>query len=337
MTTTTNGTRRRGLRAIAVIAAITLVLAACGGDDDDDDGASAEPDGSTETSAATGPVELAGLFSVAAGACTDAGVTDGSYFRMVQGGGALDAGPFVENLDSPCGDKTWNPLLPGSDGGLRTGGYQPFPDPPFDGAGNATAALIVQPVKFFAVTFAVGTNETDPQTGVKAAAPTLTADAGAITGDLAAFAAAWNSQHFNQGSPKPDGSKPGITTDVSGTYDAATGAFTLDWASQIVGGPFNNFTGRWHFEGTFEGTVSSSPATVSTGSGGSGKSGGSASGAGSGAVAGSSGQRNPNLANTGLSVPTGRGAWLLTAGLVGCSILSRTRRLGARSGAPTHG
>ena len=63
--------------------------------------------------------------------------------------------------------------------------------------------------------------------------------------------AEWNRQYFNQGSPKPDGSKPGITSPVTGTFDAKTRAFTLEWTSSIVGGPFNGFTGQWHLEGTY--------------------------------------------------------------------------------------
>ena len=37
-----------------------------------------------------------------------------------------------------------------------------------------------------------------------------------------------------------------------GTYDPKTKRFTLEWTSLISGGPFNNFTGLWHREGTFE-------------------------------------------------------------------------------------
>ena len=37
---------------------------------------------------------------------------------------------------------------------------------------------------------------------------------------------------------------------MTGTYNADTKAYTLDWTSQIVGGPFNNFSGHWHLEGT---------------------------------------------------------------------------------------
>ena len=63
--------------------------------------------------------------------------------------------------------------------------------------------------------------------------------------------ASWNNEYFNQGSPKPNGTRPGLTTPVSGSYDAATNAFVLTWSSQVVGGPFNGFTGYWHLVGTF--------------------------------------------------------------------------------------
>ena len=72
-----------------------------------------------------------------------------------------------------------------------------------------------------------------------------------LSGQIESWSAAWNKQYFNQGSPKPDGTSPGLTAPVSGTYDAATGAYVLTWASQVVGGPFNGFTGYWHLQGTF--------------------------------------------------------------------------------------
>lgn len=242
--------RRFGLRVALPLAAAALLATACGGDDDDASTATTSAPG--ETAAPSGPQELVGLFRVDPGVCAEAGVTAGSSFRMVQAGGTVADGPFIENGDSTCGDKTWNPLLPGSDGGLRTGAYQPQPDPAFDAAGNAAAQAIVMPVPFFAVNFGVSTNETDPQTGEATSVPTITAADGALSGDLSAFAASWNNQLFNQGSPKPDGSSPGNTTAVTGTFDPATGRFTLEWTSLIVGGPFNDFTGVWHLEGTFE-------------------------------------------------------------------------------------
>lgn len=91
----------------------------------------------------------------------------------------------------------------------------------------------------------------------------MRADGGKLSGDVAAFDATWNKQAFNQGSPKPDGSRPGNTSPATGTYDAATGAYSLTWTSQIVGGPFNNFTGYWHLEGTFAPAASGGAAALS--------------------------------------------------------------------------
>lgn len=234
--------------SLCLLLSLVLVASACGGDDDGGDDAAAEDGGSTE---------LVGLFKVDPGTCDaedpQGGVTSGSYFRMIQPGGTVeDEASYVPNGDSPCGDKTWAPMKPGTDGGLRTGAYQPYPDPAFDDMGNGTAALITEPTIWFAVTFANATNETDPQTGDATSMPMITATGGELSGDLSAYAAAWNQQHFNQGAPKPGGARPGLTTGPAGTYDESTGEYTLDWMSQIEGGPFNDFTGVWHLEGAFE-------------------------------------------------------------------------------------
>lgn len=187
--------------------------------------------------------ELVGVFEITAGTCNGATVS-GSYFRMIQAGGSAD-GPFIPNTDSACAaDQSYSLLSPGTDGGLASGRHQPAPDPAFDAAGNATASAIAQPVKFFGVAFGLATDETtDP--------PSLTAAGGVLSGQVQAVTAYYGGAPFNQGSPKPDGSKPGLTSDVTGTIDPTTGAFVLDWSSQIVGGPFDSFTGLWHLEGTF--------------------------------------------------------------------------------------
>jgi hypothetical protein len=223
----------------ALLAVLALVAGACGGDGDDN-------------AEASGAEQLVGLFRLAPGDCTTAGVTSGSSFRMINPGGKAGEGPYISNGDSPCGDKTYSPMFAGSDGGLRTGAYQPEVAPPFDAGGNGVTESIAKGVPFFAVRFAVATNEKDPQTGGKAPMPTIEVKDGKLSGNLSAFAASWNNQHFNQGAPKPDGSMPGLTVIPTGTYDQATKKFSLEWSSQIVGGPFNNFTGVWHFEGTFE-------------------------------------------------------------------------------------
>jgi hypothetical protein len=197
------------------------------------------------------PQALKGLFKLDPASCAS-GAPKGTYFRMIQPGGGPN-GPFIENNTSACGDKTYTDLTPGKDGGLLTTGYQPQPDPPFDADGAGTNDKITMPKEFIGAKFATATNQKDPQTGKEVPAPSITHDGnGKLSGDLRAFAAAYQRQHFNQGSPKPDGSTPGLTTGPTGTFDAATKRFSLEWRSTIVGGPFNNFTGVWHFEGVFQ-------------------------------------------------------------------------------------
>jgi hypothetical protein len=227
------------LRFPAVVLGVALVVSGCA---------------ESETVSGSGSAEgaLEGTFAIDAGECSDASVTKGSWFRMVQPGGTVADGPFVINGDSPCGDTTWTPLSPGSDGGLTTGTYQPQPAEAFDADGNGAATAITQPQTWFAVNFAIATNETDPQTNTKTSVPQLTAENGKLSGDLSAWAAAWNGQHFNQGAPKPGGDMPGETRAPTGTYDDSSGFYSLEWSSQIIGGPVNNFTGVWHLEGTYE-------------------------------------------------------------------------------------
>lgn len=250
--------------AAAVLAAASLILAACGGDDDSsapETTAAATPETAAESTVATAAEEtttvapaegpLVGTFVIEAADCAAGAPTTGSYFRMVQGGGTLTDGPFVANADSTCADQTYSALQPGT-AGLVTGEFQPQPAEPFDAIGNGLADAIVAPTKFFGVTFAVSTNESDPASGASVTAPSIVLNPdGTLTGDLRAVSVAWNGQQFNQGSPKPDESRPGLTTDLSGTYDAATGRFVIEWVSQIVGGPFDGFSGVWHLEGTF--------------------------------------------------------------------------------------
>ena len=139
-----------------------------------------------------------------------------------------------------CADPTLSGLTAGTDGGLLTGDWQPAPDPAFDENGFGLVDTTFEPVLFFAVAFA---GATDPAEAL----PTLTATDGVLTGDLSAFTAYYGGSSFNQGAPKPDG---GGEAPI-GTIDPETGAYVLDWNSQIIGGSFNDFVGVWHLEGTF--------------------------------------------------------------------------------------
>jgi hypothetical protein len=66
----------------------------------------------------------------------------------------------------------------------------------------------------------------------------IDATAGTITVDLSSWTAFWNGTNFNQG-----------TAAATGTYNAGTGAFSIGWASTVVGGPFNGQTGNWTLQG----------------------------------------------------------------------------------------
>jgi len=198
----------------------------------------------------TAPSPMIGLFRFTPGAYANSTVS-GSYIKLVLAGGDKERGPFFPNPSSKATTTTL--LAPGTDGGLRTGVFQPAPSPAFNATGDAAANRIIAPQRFAFIQYSVQTSATDPQTGATVPAPSisLTPD-GKLSGQLQAFAAQWNKQNFNVGSPKPDGSLPGLTSPVTGTYNAETKAYTLDWTSQIIGGAFNNFSAVWHFEGTFE-------------------------------------------------------------------------------------
>jgi hypothetical protein len=269
-------TRNPTLRLLlGVLMAFALLAAACG-DDDDASSADDATDATTDDDATTDedpPVdeteepadeteepdeemdeptnafegELMGVFALDPGACADGVVSGGSYFRMLEPGGTIADGPYIANFDSPCGDTTYTLLTSGADGGLTPGSHQPPPDPAFDADGNGLSAVIMEPVSFFGVDFAAAT---DPTLDAVA----ITATDGALSGATTSFTAYYGGAPFNQGAPKPDGSNPGLTADPTGTIDSESGAFVLEWTSQIIGGAFNDFTGVWHFEGTFTAT-----------------------------------------------------------------------------------
>lgn len=214
-------------------------------------------------SARAAETELVGTLALTGGAC-QSGKASGTYFRMVQPSGTVANGPFVSNGDSTCADKTYTLLAPGTDGGVVTRQYQPAPSPAFDAQGNSLAGRIVTPAMFFGVRFGLSTDPKDRQTGTPVAPLSVQVDPGGkLTADLRAWEATWNKQDFNQGSPKPDGSTPKLTTPAHGTYDASTGAFVLEWTSTIEGGPFNDFTGSWHLAGTFRAAGAAAPAGAS--------------------------------------------------------------------------
>lgn len=263
---------------------------------------------------------LVGLFRLTGGSCSGGRIT-GTYLQMILPSGTVN-GPYMSNADSPCSDQSFTPLAPGTDGGLSTAGYQAAPSPAFDSSGNARANRITAPAQYYGTAFATATNPTDPQTSQSVPVPTVTLRGSTLTADLRAFSVSWNRQYFNQGAPKPDGSTPGNTRIATGTYDAATHHFTLDWASQVQGGPFDKFTGKWHFEGTFV------PASSTTSGAGTGTT-SSAVGAG---TSGSTGSKQGRPAGHTSAPTAASGA--LPSGATGAAGLA-TAGTGGAGAAPT--
>lgn len=221
-----------GLIAVCTAAAVAIPMSSAG-------------------AASSRPAALVGTFQLTAGSCSGSTPT-GTYFRMIYPGGTTAGGKFFTNPDSTCTDKTYTLAVPGTAGGLKTGTYQPSPTPAFSTAGGALASSIVQPQSFTGIDFSVVTSAKDPQTGLAVPPPTISAKNGKLSGQVQAWSAAWNNLYFNQGSPKPGGTKPGLTASVSGTYNPKSRAFVLVWVSAVVGGPFNGFAGYWHLQGTFK-------------------------------------------------------------------------------------
>jgi hypothetical protein len=200
--------------------------------------------------ASSGRHALVGTFKLQPGACFGGAVT-GTYFQMIFPNGTVANGKFFQNPDSTCANKAYTLAVPGAQGGLVTGKYQPNPTPAFNAQGGALADSIVEPQSFTAIDFSIATNKKDPQTGLAVPPPEISVDQGKLSGEVEAWSAAWNKLYFNQGSPKPNGSHPGLTEPLSGTYNSKTHAFVITWTSQVVGGPFNGFTGLWHLSGSF--------------------------------------------------------------------------------------
>ncbi|MDP2710597.1 MAG: hypothetical protein Q8O56_05210 [Solirubrobacteraceae bacterium] len=196
---------------------------------------------------------LDGTFRILPGTCTASGTPQGSYFRLVEPTGSIARGPYFDNPDSTCARQTVTLLRPGTGGGLVSGRFQGPVAGAFDRAGNARLNRIIQPARFGGVSFSLGTFARTPgtTTGRRVSAPRIQARGRRLSGQLSSLTAAWNSQWFNQGTPKPGGSRPGLTSTLTGTYDPRTRRYTLSWASHVSSGPFRNFTGVWRLQGRF--------------------------------------------------------------------------------------
>jgi hypothetical protein len=266
------------LGTLGLVALLALMLSAYAG-----------PFSTTQGVSANGHEQnLIGTFKLAPGICEGASAAGeeggdipltggGSYFRMTDG-----SEKFLTNQSSPCNPFTFTPLYPGSQGGLLTdpdrmedpdnGLFQPRDDPPcHPTTTGGTTDRIHQPQGFFGVNWGSATQaEVIPGATGLASIPTIVWDTtnDTLSGDLSAFGMCWSNLFFAQGDPRPTGLPPVSGTGqenecaepqprglspapVTGTYNPATGAYTLDWRSRIGGSFGCSFTGHWHFEGEF--------------------------------------------------------------------------------------
>jgi hypothetical protein len=222
--------------SVATITAAALFVALAAGPSDN-------------AEASTGKV-LRGIFKLTAGACQGTSVT-GTYFRMRFPHANVTNERYFQNATSTCSDKTYTLGVPGTQGGLLTGKFQPDPTPAFDAQGGGLAGAIEQPQNFGDINLSIATDKRDPVSGIAVPAPSIVDAKGKLTGQVAAWSIAWKKMFMNQGSLKPGQSLRRTHSTLSGIYNRSTRAFVLMWTSPVVGGPFDGFTGYWHLEGTF--------------------------------------------------------------------------------------
>ena len=208
--------------------------------------------GCSGSAKAVAPNRLVGLFKISAGHCASAGAKPtGSYLLVVSAAQAK----AVRNPRGGCANTEYTLLRPGIDGGLETGRFQGQPSPVFDAKRNSTAARVISPVFFGPYRLGFATSPRDEQ-GAPTSAPVYPApvalnSAGTLTVDLRSlvmtYAGRPNSscaQSFGLGCWDL-GSKS-----ASGTYNATTHHFVIDWFTGESFTPKGDSI-EVHLEGTF--------------------------------------------------------------------------------------
>jgi len=229
-------TTRRVLPAVAIaaVAAAALVSASC-------------------SSGTRAPTALVGTFRISAGRCHGKDrPPSGSYLVVA----AASSGQDVANPEGGCDNPAYTPLAPGTDGGVVTGTFQPNPVPTFGPDRNSHAARIVAPVSFQGFKLGMATTAADAQHGPGGPA-TMTAPSATIDGhghlhlDLRSLDISYGGAPASTCAQSLAGGCWDLGSGaVTGTYDAATGAFTAEW---FVGESFTPLGDslRVYLEGTF--------------------------------------------------------------------------------------
>jgi hypothetical protein len=197
-------------------------------------------------------VHLDGLFKISPGRCAGAtGLPTGSYLVVL----SAASGKTVGNPDGGCANPAYTLLKPGTDGGLITGEFQQVGGATFDRHGNSRDDRVLLPVRFGKFRVGFGTDSHDEQDAPNGAPaypdPSAIVEGTALRIDLRSLVVSY------AGAP---GSSCDTTYGVgcwelgsenaAGTYDAATGHYSIQWFSGA------SFTPRGdsievHLEGTF--------------------------------------------------------------------------------------
>jgi hypothetical protein len=181
--------------------------------------------------ASSDPTHLNGLFRIAPGVCTSAtGLPTGSYLVVI----SAATSHTVKNPQGGCGNAAYTLLRPGTDGGLITGEFQDVKGATFDARGNSVADRIVAPTRFGKTRFGFATNARDEQDaatgGVAFPRPAAIVTGTALRVDLRSLVVSYGG---NPGTSCASSFGVGCwelgSENATGTYDAATGGFTLQW------------------------------------------------------------------------------------------------------------
>jgi hypothetical protein len=226
--------RRTALAAVALLGVVTL--GGCGG----------------HATAAASSQRLIGLFKLTPGQCTTSKARPtGSYLIAI----SASQSKAARNPKAGCADADYTPLVPGTDGGLITGQFQGQPSPTFDAHRNSLATRIVKPTSFGPFRFGFATSARDEQ-DAPAGEPAFPAPVAIATGstlniDLRSLVVTYAGQPGSNCAKSYGlgcwelGSKS-----ASGTYDATTHRFVIDW---FAGESFTPKADSMevHLEGTF--------------------------------------------------------------------------------------
>lgn len=195
---------------------------------------------------------LDGLFKIAAGECSGTtGLPTGSYLVVL----SAVSGKTVGNPNGGCQNPAYTLLKPGTDGGLVTGEFQQVAGATFDSHRDSRDNRIIAPVRFDRYLVGFGTSSRDEQ-DAPTGAPAFPDPAAVVAGtalqvDLRSLVVSYAG---NAGASCATSYGVGCwelgSEHASGTYDAATGHYSIQWFSGASFTPKGDSI-EIHLEGTF--------------------------------------------------------------------------------------